>query len=168
MDRKFLRAYILKAEALYQICQFEHSLLIFHRGLVRTHSKTCIHISSKLLSKFDPLFNLYLFFVKSFCKALSPDNDKLKQGVQKCHKTIKDALSNANVFHAEGTETLFLILRKTTELRSSEIGRYKYQGRGGNDSGNVVGLHQILGMLKVYLHLTCVSYIIASIVSNYS
>ena len=86
---------------------------------------------------------------------MSPDNDKLKQGVQKCHKTIKDALSNANVFHAEGTETLFLILRKTTELRSSEIGRYKYQGRGGNDSGNVVGLHQILGMLKVYLYLTC-------------
>ena len=85
---------------------------------------------------------------------MSPDNDKLKQGVQKCHKTIKDALSNANVFHAEGTETLFLILRKTTELRSSEIGRYKYQGRGGNDSGNVVGLHQILGMLKVYLYLT--------------
>ena len=93
-------------------------------------------------------FNTYLS--NHFWQALSPDNDKLKQGVQKCHKTIKDALSNANVFHAEGTETLFLILRKTTELRSSEIGRYKYQGRGGNDSGNVVGLHQILGMLKVY------------------
>ena len=108
--------------------------------------------------EFDPFFNLYLFFVKSFCQALSPDNDKLKQGVQKCHKTIKDALSNANVFHAEGTETLFLILRKTTELRSSEIGRYKYQGRGGNDSGNVVGLHQILGMLKVYLYLICDLY----------
>ena len=153
MDRKFLRAYILKAEALYQICQFEHSLLIFHRGLVRTHSINFIHIWSKLF-EFDSFFNLYIFF-KSFCQALSPDNDKLKQGVQKCHKTIKDALSNANVFHAEGTETLFLILRKTTELRSSEIGRYKYQGRGGNDSGNVVGLHQILGMLKVYLYLTC-------------
>ena len=101
----------------------------------------------------ETFFNTY--FSNHFWQALSPDNDKLKQGVQKCHKTIKDALSNANVFHAEGTETLFLILRKTTELRSSEIGRYKYQGRGGNDSGNVVGLHQILGMLKVYLYLTC-------------
>ena len=101
----------------------------------------------------ETFFNSY--FSNHFWQALSPDNDKLKQGVQKCHKTIKDALSNANVFHAEGTETLFLILRKTTELRSSEIGRYKYQGRGGNDSGNVVGLHQILGMLKVYLYLTC-------------
>ena len=100
----------------------------------------------------ETFFNSY--FSNHFWQALSPDNDKLKQGVQKCHKTIKDALSNANVFHAEGTETLFLILRKTTELRSSEIGRYKYQGRGGNDSGNVVGLHQILGMLKVYLYLT--------------
>ena len=100
----------------------------------------------------ETFFNTY--FSNHFWQALSPDNDKLKQGVQKCHKTIKDALSNANVFHAEGTETLFLILRKTTELRSSEIGRYKYQGRGGNDSGNVVGLHQILGMLKVYLYLT--------------
>ena len=79
---------------------------------------------------------------------LAPDNDEIRLGIQKCHKTIKDALRNAHVFHAEGTETLFLILRKTTELRSSEIGRYKYQG--GN-SGNVVGLHQILTMLKVAL-----------------
>ena len=32
MDKKFLKAYIIKAEALFQICQFEHALLIFHRG----------------------------------------------------------------------------------------------------------------------------------------
>ena len=107
-----------------------------------------------MIKKSHSIENCLICF-NHFWQALSPDNDKLKQGVQKCHKTIKDALSNANVFHAEGTETLFLILRKTTELRSSEIGRYKYQGRGGNDSGNVVGLHQILGMLKVYLYLKC-------------
>ena len=81
-------------------------------------------------------------------QVLAPDNDEIRLGIQKCHKTIKDALRNGNIFHAEGTETLFLILRKTTELRSSEIGRYKYQGKGSN-SGNVVGLHQILTMLKV-------------------
>ena len=34
MDKKFLKAYIIKAEALFQICQFEHALLIFHRGQV--------------------------------------------------------------------------------------------------------------------------------------
>ena len=79
---------------------------------------------------------------------MAPDNEALRLGIQKCHKTIKDALRNGKVFQAEGTETLFLILRKTTELRSSEIGRYKYQG-GNNSSGHVVGLHQILSMLKV-------------------
>jgi hypothetical protein len=52
------------------------------------------------------------------------------------------------VFHADGTDTLFLILRKTTELKSSEIGRYKYQG-APESQGNVMGLHHILGMLKV-------------------
>ena len=36
MDKKFLKAYIIKAEALFQICQFEHALLIFHRGQVST------------------------------------------------------------------------------------------------------------------------------------
>lgn len=71
-------------------------------------------------------------------------------GIHKCHKTIKDALRNGTVFHADGTETLFLILRKTTELRSSEIGRYKYQGKGAATPGGVVGLHQIMSMLKVH------------------
>jgi hypothetical protein len=85
-------------------------------------------------------------------QSLAPCNDEIRLGIQKCHKTIKDALRNNNIFHAEGTETLFLILRKTTELRSSEIGRYKYQGKGTDgQAGNVVGLHQILGMLKVIM-----------------
>ena len=85
-------------------------------------------------------------------QSLAPGNDEIRLGIQKCHKTIKDALSNDHVFHAEGTETLFLILRKTTELRSSEIGRYKYQGTGTDEVAcNVVGLHQILGMLKVIM-----------------
>ena len=52
------------------------------------------------------------------------------------------------MFHADGTDTLFLILRKTTELKSSELGRYKYQGKP-ESQGNVMGLHHILQMLKV-------------------
>ena len=85
---------------------------------------------------------------KSIIQLLAPDNEDIRLGIQRCHKTIKDSLNDGKVFHADGTDTLFLILRKTTELKSSEIGRYKYQGTP-ESQGNVMGLHHILGMLKV-------------------
>ena len=81
---------------------------------------------------------------------MAPDNEKFRLGIQKCHRTIKDALRNGKIFHAEGTETLFFILRKTTELRSSELGRYKYKPTNKqHDTGPAVGLHNVLTMLKV-------------------
>lgn len=46
MDKKFLKAYIIKAEALFQICQFEHALLIFHRGQV---SKSVLSVEMNYL-----------------------------------------------------------------------------------------------------------------------
>ncbi len=33
-DRLFLRAMLIKAEALYNTCDFEHALVLFHRGRI--------------------------------------------------------------------------------------------------------------------------------------
>ena len=33
-DKKNIKAVFVKAEALFNICEFEHSLVLFHRGLV--------------------------------------------------------------------------------------------------------------------------------------
>jgi hypothetical protein len=44
MDKKYLKAYIIKAEALFQICQFEHSLLIFHRGAVSIANEQILYL----------------------------------------------------------------------------------------------------------------------------
>ena len=33
-DKTFVRALLVKAEALYNTCSFEHALVIFHRGQV--------------------------------------------------------------------------------------------------------------------------------------
>ena len=34
-DKKFVKALLVKAEALYNTCDFEHALVLFHRGHVR-------------------------------------------------------------------------------------------------------------------------------------
>ena len=34
VDKYFVKAIYAKAEALYNTCQFEHALVLFHRGLV--------------------------------------------------------------------------------------------------------------------------------------
>ena len=34
LNSKFVRAILLKAEALFNLCRFEHSLVLFHRGKV--------------------------------------------------------------------------------------------------------------------------------------
>ena len=34
VDKKYVKALLVKAEALYNTCKFEHALVLFHRGLV--------------------------------------------------------------------------------------------------------------------------------------
>ena len=34
-DKTFVKALLVKAEALYNTCNFEHALVLFHRGQVR-------------------------------------------------------------------------------------------------------------------------------------
>ena len=44
-----------------------------------------------------------------------------------------------------GVDLLFKILRKTAELRSSDIAKYRYEGR---DKASTMGFSQIFKMLK--------------------
>ena len=49
MDKKYLKAFIIKAEALFQICQFEHSLLVFHRGAVSITNAQILYLQKQIL-----------------------------------------------------------------------------------------------------------------------
>jgi hypothetical protein len=46
-DKQNIKAIFVKAEALFNICEFEHSLVLFHRGLVRT--LLCFYFNSNLV-----------------------------------------------------------------------------------------------------------------------
>jgi hypothetical protein len=39
-DKTFVKALLVKAEALYNTCDFEHSLVLFHRGQVRRSTES--------------------------------------------------------------------------------------------------------------------------------
>ena len=41
--KKDPRIMIVKGEALFNVCQFEHALVFFSRGLVRTHYESMIY-----------------------------------------------------------------------------------------------------------------------------
>ena len=74
------------AEALYNQCQFEHALVLFHRG-----------------------------------KRLAPDMEEFRLGVQKCRKTIQNAISSQNVFKVRGARILFRIFRRLNDMRTARF-----------------------------------------------
>ena len=47
-----------------------------------------------------------------------PDNDEFRLGIQKCRKTIQDAVSDSAIFKGESIETMFKMMRRVTEMRS--------------------------------------------------
>ena len=71
-DKTNTNAILVKAEALYNTCFFEHALVLFHRG-----------------------------------KNLAPDNEDFRLGIQKCHKTIQDTISDDSIFKIPGSQVLF-------------------------------------------------------------
>ena len=76
---------------------------------------------------------------------LAPDDDNFRLGIQKCHKTIKDSVRDGRVFKKDGVDLLFKILRKTAEIKSSDVAKYRYEGREKN---NPLGFTKILNILK--------------------
>ena len=108
-EKKCIESIRIKAESLFNLCQFEHSLLLFHRG-------------------------------QGFC----PESEDFRLGIQKCRKTIKDSVKDGSIFKRESAELLFKILRRTTEMRSSEITKFQFQGK----SKKTLGFHGILNLIK--------------------
>ena len=60
-----------------------------------------------------------------------------------CRSTLSAIYFHNNLL--AGVDLLFKILRKTAELRSSDIAKYRYEGR---DKANTMGFSQIFKMLK--------------------
>lgn len=67
-------------------------------------------------------------------------------GIQKCEETIQGVLKDSTSFKAPGSEQLFILLRKTIEARSREIGTYQYKAK--SDENPSVGIFNILKLLK--------------------
>ena len=47
-----------------------------------------------------------------------PDNEEFRLGIQKCRKTIQDAVADSSIFHGESMDSMFKLMRKVTEIRS--------------------------------------------------
>ncbi len=90
-DKTYVKALLVKAEALYNTCNFEHALVLFHRGQVCEQ----MHRSVSLNSPYD---------ANTFGQALAPDVEAFRLGIQKCRKTIKTTVSKDFEFHFEGVQ----------------------------------------------------------------
>ena len=44
VDKTNTKAINVKAEALFNVCQFERALVLFYRGMVSTYNLVCIHV----------------------------------------------------------------------------------------------------------------------------
>ena len=47
-----------------------------------------------------------------------PDNEEFRLGIQKCRKTIEDAVADPSVFRGDAMDSMFKLLRNVTEMRS--------------------------------------------------
>ena len=116
VDQINCKSLYIKAEALFNLCYFEHALLLFHRGQVR--SSTNYREIYKMIIIIDA-FEFPVFVINSiWFQYFYPDNDEFRLGIQKCRKTIQDAVSDSAIFKGESIETMFKMMRRVTEMRS--------------------------------------------------
>ena len=74
------KALLIKAESLFNLCQFELALVYFHRG-----------------------------------QSLNPELDDFRLGIQKCRKTITATVQDDRIFHLQGIESMFKLLRQAAD-----------------------------------------------------
>ena len=77
INKENVKAILNKAESLYNISDFEHALVQFHKGKVRFINKTIITS------------------ISSF-QFLVPDNLEFQAGILKCRKTILNCIKNVS------------------------------------------------------------------------
>lgn len=107
IDKTFVKAIYAKAEALYQTCHFEHALVLYYRGLV-SYSTQVI------------LFTLILKYGPCTFQRIALDTEEFRLGVQKCRKTIEDAIKDQDVFKVRGIQVFFNLLRRKMDLRMGD------------------------------------------------
>lgn len=57
-------------------------------------------------------------------KVLAPDNEEFRLGIQKCHKTIEDSVSDQGVFKVPGASILFRLLSTASEMHEEGLKGY--------------------------------------------
>ena len=88
------KALIAKAEALYNICDFEHR---------------CFYSFLHFKIKLDLILSLMLFIRG---RSVAPDSSVAANGVSKSTKTILNKISNPDIFFFMHSKTFFDFLRK--------------------------------------------------------
>ena len=79
-EPRISKAILIKAESLFNLCQFELALVYFHRG-----------------------------------QAINPELDDFRLGIQKCRKTIQATVQDGKLFHLQGIESMFTLLRQAAD-----------------------------------------------------
>ena len=98
----------IKAEALFNLCYFEHAMVLFTRGKV-----------SSCISQTNSNVEDSMIFAGSLKKqVMFPESEEFRFGVHKCRKTILDGVSKGAIYLGGGVLTMFRIMRKLTEMRS--------------------------------------------------
>ena len=106
VEKKNTKAIHIKAEAMFNVCQFEKALVHFYRGMVSSvwlYSKTSFG-KIKFLQAYS---------------TVKEQKNMFRLGVQKCKKIIYDCIPpDPEIFRGEGIEQLFKILHKVQEGRN--------------------------------------------------
>ena len=66
---------------------------------------------------------------------MAPDNDAFRLGIQKCHKTITDTVSDEEIFKVPGAQILFRLLATASEMHTSGTKSYGRRRAGMSFKG---------------------------------
>ena len=66
---------------------------------------------------------------------MAPDNEAFRLGIQKCHKTIQDTVSDEEIFRVPGAQILFRLLATASEMHVSGTKSYGRRRQGMSFKG---------------------------------
>ena len=75
-------------------------------------------------------------------QALAPDNEAFRLGINKCHKTINDTVSDEQIFRVPGAQILFRLLATASEMHSGGPQKYGKRRAGMSFKGLLTNVFQ--------------------------
>ena len=75
-------------------------------------------------------------------QALAPDNEAFRLGINKCHKTINDTVSDDQIFRVPGAQILFRLLATASEMHSGGGQKYGKRRAGMSFKGLLTNVFQ--------------------------